>query len=404
MYLNLSWRNIWRNKKRTVIALASVFFAVITAVTTRSMQLGSYAYMIRSTAHFYNGYLQIQHPSYWENRSLDNTFNQDSIDYAALLAVKHIESCAPRLESFALISFGTTTRVGEVVGIDPQMENRATNLASRLVKGAYLTANDQAVLISQGLARMLKVAPGDSIVIYGQAYQGQIAAGLYPVKGIIKYPIRELNNMMLYLPLKAAQNLFLTGNRLTSVAIMIDDNRHLDGVKQALHNILPAHYALLDWKTMLPELHQDIQFDNVSGMIMLAILYVVIAFGVFGTIIMMINERVKEFGILIAVGMKKIRLLLVTFWEILFISFLGALVGMAGAPPVVWYFHLHPIRMSGEAAHTFEMLGIEPIFSFSTDPYIFLNQALIVFLIAFATFIYPIIFIRRLDPSRAIRS
>lgn len=404
MYLNLSWRNIWRNKKRTLIALASVFFAVITAVNTRSMQLGSYSYMIRSTAHFYTGYLQIQQAGYWEERSLENTLQQDRIDYKTLLNIKHVKSCAPRLESFALISFKNTTRVGQVIGINPQMEQQATDLRSRLIQGQYLKADDNAVLISQGLAKMLGASPGDSIVIYGQGYQGQIAAGLLPVKGIIKYPISDMNNTMLYLPLDAAQDLFLTGNCLTSIAIMIDDNRHLDFVEKKIRAILPRHYALLNWKTMLPELHQDIQFDNISGIILLAILYVVIAFGVFGTIIMMINERIKEFGILIAVGMKKIRLLFVTFWEILFISFLGALAGMLSAIPIVWYFHLHPIRLTGEAAKTYDLLGIEPIFSFSTDPYIFLNQAFIVFLIAFATFIYPVIFLKKLKPSQALRS
>ncbi|NOX89044.1 MAG: ABC transporter permease [Calditrichaeota bacterium] len=404
MYLNLSWRNIWRNKKRTIIAVASVFFAVIIAVNTRSMQLGSYSYMIHSSARFYTGYFQIQQKNYWEKRSLENTLLQDSIDYKKLRNANYVKALAPRLESFALISFKNTTRVAQVVGIDPQMENEESGLKERLVKGEYLEPQDYSGLISKGLAQLLGVSIGDSIVLYGQGYHGQIAAALLPVKGIIEYPIRELNNTMFYLPLKAAQDIFLTGNRLTSVAVMIDDNRHLEKAKQALSAVIPPQYTLLDWKTMLPELHQSIQFDNISGMLMLAILYVVIAFGVFGTIIMMINERVKEFGILIAVGMKKVRLLIVTFWEIVFIAFLGAASGLIAAIPIVWYFSLHPIRFTGDVTKTFDALGIEPIFSFSTDPLIFLNQALVVFLIALATFIYPIYFMKRFEASRAIRS
>ncbi len=404
MYLNLSWRNIWRNKKRTLIAVASVFFAVIIAVNTRSMQLGSYAYMIKSTAHFYTGFLQIQQKGFWDNQSLDYTLNADSIDYKAIESVAHVTACAPRLESFALLSYGNTTRVAQVVGIDPIKEQQATGLKARLVKGSYLQPGDQAVLLSEGLAHMLNIAIGDSLVLYGQAYQGQIAAGLLPVKGIIKYPVSDLNNTMAYLPLPVAQQLYLTGNRLTSVAIMIDENRHLDAVKGRLSKILPDHYTLMDWKAMLPDLHESIQFDNVSGKIMLAILYVVIAFGVFGTIIMMMNERKREFGILISVGMKKLRLLFVTFYEILFISFIGAFSGIFGAIPIVWYFSLHPIRMSGQAAQVYDMLGIEPIFCFSTDPYIFLNQALVVFLIALVTFAYPVFFLKRLEPGEAIRS
>ncbi len=404
MYINLSWRNIWRNKKRTLIAVASVFFAVIIAVSTRSMQLGSYAYMIKSTAHFYTGFLQIQQKGYWDNQSLDYTMDADSINYQTVASVAHVTAVAPRLESFALLSYGKTTRVGQVIGIDPIKENRATNLKSRLVKGRYLNPEDRAVLISQGLAKMLNISVGDSLILYGQAYQGQIAAGLLPVQGIVKYPVSELNNTMVYLPLPVAQELYLTGNRLTSLAVMIDAERHLDFVKSHLTAVIPPHYTVLDWKAMLPDLHESIQFDNVSGKIMLAILYVVIAFGVFGTIIMMMNERKREFGILISIGMKKIRLIFVTFYEILFISFIGALSGILGAIPIVWYFSLHPIHMSGPAAQVYDMLGIEPIFCFSTNPYIFLNQALVVFIIALVTFAYPLFFLRRLQPSTAIRS
>ncbi len=404
MYINLSWRNIWRNKRRTLIAVASIFFAVITAVNTRSMQLGSYSYMIRSSARYYNGYMQIQHVDYWDKRSLENSIWQDSLNLEALAKLPHITNVAPRLESFALISYGNTTRVGQVIGIDPQLENGVTELEKRLIKGAYLQSDDYAVLISAGLAQMLNVSLGDSIILYGQGYHGQIAAAALPVKGIVKYPIRQLNNTMLFLPLNAAQDIFLTGPRLTAVAIMLEDNRHLEQASAVIQKQLPPYYVVRDWRTMLHELHQSIQLDNVSGMIMLAILYVVIAFGVFGTIIMMINERVKEFGILIAVGMKKIRLLRVLFLEIGFISFLGALSGMLGSIPVVWYFSQHPIRFTGEAVKTFEAMGIEPIFYFSTDPLIFFNQGIVVFFIALATFVYPVFFLKRLQPSNALRT
>ena len=404
MYLSLSWRNIWRNKRRTIIALASVFFAVVTAITTRSMQLGSYAYMIHSTAKFYNGYLQIQNKLYWEKRSLENSIDTDSLDLDQLSNLPHVAGVAPRLEAYTLLSFGTTTRVGQVIGIDPQREEQTTELSRRVVAGAYLNEDDYAALISKGLAKMLGLSVGDSLVLYGQAYHGQIAAALLPVKGIIEYPIRELNNSMVYLPLKAAQEIFLMPNRITSVAVMLVDNRHLIAAQERIARVIPEHYRVIDWQTMLPELHQSIQFDNISGLIMLAILYVVIAFGVFGTIVMMINERVREFGILIAVGMKKIRLMIVMFWEIIFISAFGALCGIAGSIPIVYYFSRNPIRITGEAARSFDALGLEPVFNFSTDPTIFLNQSLVVFLIALATFAYPIFFLKKLEPDKALRS
>jgi ABC-type antimicrobial peptide transport system permease subunit len=136
---------------------------------------------------------------------------------------------------------------------------------------------------------------------------------------------------------------------------------------------------------------------------MITILYIVIAFGVFGTVMMMVSERLREFGILISVGMKKIRLILISFIETVWVSFLGVIVGIAGSIPIIYYLHHNPLKISGEGAQVFDSLGIEPVMMFSTDFFIFFYQALVVLVIALATAVYPVLFIRSLQPAEAIR-
>ena len=153
---------------------------------------------------------------------------------------------------------------------------------------------------------------------------------------------------------------------------------------------------------MMPDLVQNIELDNASGIIMLIILYIVIAFGVFGTVMMMTSERVKEFGILISVGMKKLKLIWVTTIETIFISFLGVVFGFLGSIPLIYYLHYNPIYFTGEAAKAYETLGIEPIMNFSTDPGIFFSQSLVVLIIALTTALYPLFFVSRLKPVKAI--
>ncbi|HDK35928.1 MAG TPA: ABC transporter permease, partial [Bacteroidetes bacterium] len=111
MYLLLSWRNLWRNKKRTLIAAASVFFAVILAIIMRSMQNGSYTYMIRSSVKFYTGYLQVQGKGYWENRSLNKSIIIPEKQQKEILKIPHISSVVPRLEAFSLVSSNKVTKV-----------------------------------------------------------------------------------------------------------------------------------------------------------------------------------------------------------------------------------------------------------------------------------------------------
>ena len=168
MYLSLSWRNIWRNKKRTLIAAASVFFAVLTAIVMRSAQTGSYAYMIHSSAKLYSGYLQIQGKGYWENRSMDRSIILSDKDYQFIHSTPHVTSATPRLEGFALVSNDSATKVAQVIGTNPELENKMTNLKDKLVKGSFLDDQSQGALVAEGLANMLKLQIGDSLVLYGQ--------------------------------------------------------------------------------------------------------------------------------------------------------------------------------------------------------------------------------------------
>ncbi|MGD9899070.1 MAG: ABC transporter permease [Calditrichaceae bacterium] len=402
MYFLLSWRNLWRNKKRTIIVGASIFFAVILAVFMRSGQLGSYSYMIHSSAKLFTGYLQIQGKDYWDNRSLDYSIAIDDHQMAKIDSLRHVTSATPRLESFALISYKKLTKVSQVIGIDPDSENRMNNLSARVIDGQYLENGDKAILIAEGLAKMLKVTIGDSIVIYGQGYHGQIAAARLPVKGIVKLPFAEMNNAMVYLSLQNAQDVYSAFGRITSLSVMINDISNLDKILTEVNEIFGSDYTVMTWNEMMPELEQSIQMDNISGIIMLAILYIVIAFGVFGTVMMMTTERTREFGILISVGMKKSRLIAVTTIESIMISFLGVIVGFIGSVPVIYYFYYNPIRLTGEMARAYETLGIEAIMAFSVDPGIFLGQSVVVLIIALTTAMYPFLFINRLMPVEAI--
>lgn len=403
MYFSLSWRNIWRNKKRTVIVAASVFFAVILAALMRSAQLGSYGYMIDSSAKLFTGYLQIQGEEYWDKRSLDESIIIHPDTLQAISRIDYVTHLSPRLEAFALISHEVTTKVSQVIGIDPVLEDEITHTRDKLVKGEYLSSESRGMLIGSGLAEMLKAEIGDSLVVYGQGYHGQLAAAIVPIQGIIKLPFKAMNNAMVLLPLPLAQQIFSCEQRITSLPILVDDVRHLDRVREAARDYLAAGQRIMLWNELMPDLEQSIEVDNVSGILMLAILYIVIAFGVFGTVMMMVSERAKEFAILISVGMRRRRLLLVLGIETFFVSFIGVVVGILFSIPIIAYLVKNPINLTGEMAELYEQLSIEPILAFSGHPWIFISQALVVMVIVIVTISYPVLFVRRLDPAKTIR-
>jgi lipoprotein-releasing system permease protein len=403
-YLRLAWRNLWRNKKRTIIAASSVFFAVLLALVMRSMQKGSYDFMIDSSVRFSTGYIQVHGKGYWDKRSLDKSMELDPAVTSKLKNITDITLTVPRLETFTLVSHGNVTKVSPILGISPDKEKRMQKLNQKLVAGKYLTDSSKGLLIGKGLAELLKVGVGDSVVLYGQGYHGITAAAQAPVEGILKLPIPEQNNSLIFTNLSYAQWLYSADGRITSLSIMMEKTNDLNKVKSEVSRLFDDKYEVMTWEEMTPELVQSIEVDNAGGIIMLAILYIVIGFGIYGTIMMMTAERTKEFGILIAVGMKKTKLIIVTTFETIFISFIGVAAGIFASYPLLLYLYYHPIRLTGDLADLMLGFGLEPIMPFSIAPGIFIAQFWTVLFIALLSAWYPFRFILKLKAVEAIRN
>lgn len=404
MYFKLAWRNIWRNKRRTFLTAASIMFAVFFAIVMSAMQFGSYNRMVENVVQFYSGYAQIHHPQYWEEKSLDYSYPYTQTINDLSNEIPEVTNIVPRLESFALASFGKLTRGSLVVGIDPEKEQSLTGIKDKINDGDYLAADDTSALITEGLAHHLKVGVGDTLVLISQGYHGVNAAGLFPIKGIVKFPSPDLNSRLVLMPLKTAQWFYGADSLVTSSALVIDKAKSLDVVMQQLESKLDTSvYSLMSWKEMMPELVQQIELDRTGGLIMLFILYVIIGFGIFGTILMMAAERSYEFGVLMAIGLKRAQLTFVIWIEVIMLAMLGVVMGIVMSLPVVYYFKYNPIRFTGDYAKAFESFGIEPIIPFATDFFIFTQQAWIVFVITSLIAIYPLWKIYHLRPIKAMR-
>ncbi|WP_337867083.1 FtsX-like permease family protein [Ignavibacterium sp.] len=402
-YIKLAWRNLWRNKKRTLIAASSVFFAVILSLIMRSMQKGYYDYMIDSSVRLYTGHIQIHGKDFWEKRSLEESMIFDESTINKIKQNKSISNIIPRLETYSLISFGKVSRVVQVTGIEPDLENEVTKLKGKIVEGNYLGENSNGILIAEGLAKLLNANVGDSVILYGQGYHGITAAAIVPVVGIVRFTIPEQNKTFTYLSLNFAQEHFSAYDRITSLSILLKDATEIESVKSFLKNLFDDTHEIMDWTELSPELVQSIQIDNASGIIMLGILYVVIAFGIFGTIVMMTAERVKEFGILVSIGMKKWKLAVVTTLETIFISFIGVAAGVLASIPILLYLVDHPIPLTGETAEAILEWGFDPIIPFAFYSGMYFAQIWTVLAIAVLSAFYPFNFIRKLKPSAALR-
>jgi ABC-type lipoprotein release transport system permease subunit len=443
----LAWRNLWRNRKRTLITAASVFFAVFFALLMRSFQLGAYNRMFKNIIESYTGYLQIQNTKYFDDPVLDNAFKVDTALFKKIKSDPNVTDIVPRLESFALAAAGSRTQGVMVMGVDPEREDNVSEIRNRLVRfkltkeaieklksenipartkklldvfsnesyssvgrlmldlgistedsaemlpvirkdasfgNGYLTESEpESVVIGTGLSNYLKAEVGDSVVLIGQGYHGTSAAGIYVVKGIVKLPAPDIDNRIVYLPINTARYLYAAPGMATSAVISVknNDDKAVKETGERIGKLVKDHLTIRTWHELNALLINQMEADNRSGIILIAILYLVIAFGVFGTVLMMLAERRKEFGMLVSIGMQKKKLAKTVSMELLFIGFLGVLAGVIASLPIVYYGNFHPIRFKGAVAKMYEDYGFDPVMPTLLPNKYYLWQIVVVLLI-----------------------
>ncbi|CAM3729782.1 ABC transporter permease [Aquirufa aurantiipilula] len=401
--VQLAWKNLWRNANRTMITMAAIFFAVLLSILMSSLKTGIFDNLIKDMVGYYSGYIQVHQAGYWEEQLLDNCFEENSEIQRKIRSHSQVREISPRLESFALASTGELSKGCLVLGINPVQEQSITHLSEKIVKGRYLSSNDLGILVSEGLLKRLKSYVGDTLVLFGQGYHGSTAAGKYPIQGVIQLGSPELNDKTIVMPLALTQDLYSATNMITSYVLSLQDTDDLMAIQSSLEKKLGKAYEVMTWQEMMPDIKQHIETDSANMKYVQAFLYLLISFGIFGTLLIMMAERRYELGMLVAIGMKKSKLSLLLLFESLFTVIVACILGILASIPVVYYLHKYPIRIYGEGAKAYERFGFEAVFPTSTDYHHFVNQGIAVLLIGLILSMYPVIKIIHLNPVDSMK-
>jgi len=402
--LKLAWRNIWRNKGRSIITIAATMFCVIFAVVLRSFQVGVWEHMVDDIVANNFGYLQIHQKGFWGEQSLDLSMDEAALPMDQWAEVDGVRSVVRRLESFSLVSTEQSNRGSLVLGIEPENELPGLQLQDQIIEGQVFAPGSDQVVVSEGLAEFLKVSVGDSLMFLSQGYRGASAYGQFMVSGIAKISNPELNKQLVLMPLQTAQWMYNGMGLLTTAVVDLEPGADHKEVKAQLLPLMGEELELLEWEELFPELIQTIEADMAGGQIFITILYFIISFVLLGTVIMMVSEREREFGILVSIGMRKTRLAFVTVLENLMLTLGGAFVGMALVKPVQFYFKYNPIDLSGQMKEAIEQFDFEPKLYTTTSFIINLNHGAIVFVIGVLVSLYAVWKIMKLEPVKSMRA
>lgn len=406
MILKIAWRNIYRNKKRSLITITSIFAALFLIILMRALQFGFYDKLIETVVESYAGYVEVHADGFWDNQNLDNSMEVDQRLINDIKSVEGVDNIVQRLQTFSLISMGNKTKGGVINGINISDEQKITDWNKKMISGTFKIEKNE-IIIGKGIAEYFDIKENDTLILYGQGYRGMMAAGKYPVKGVIDLKNPDLNKLGVFMNIETARN-YVSSDEI-STHIIVDKKQYYDEEKIAndLTQVLSKDYEIMTWKETLPEIEQTITADNAGGLIMAFILYIIVVFGMFGTVLMMTEERTYEFGVLISLGMSRARLFGIIFIETIILSMIGVFIAIIITYPITFYYNLNPIDMAtlmGEGAdQMMEEMGFSPIAPMSIEWDIPLTHALVIFISSLLISIYPAIKISKLNPVKSMK-
>ena len=251
--LQLAWRNLWRNPRRTWLTASAIAFITMLIVFLNSLQLGSYDLMVDSSLRIFTGHMQVQREGYVDKRQIRKSI-PDARGLAQRLranpALAHV-GIAVRAQGFALASSGTRSYGVQVVGTEPFEEGRVSTLPHLIKSGRYLSGLDaQEVVLGTALARNLNVKVGDELTLLGSGMDGSVAATALPVVGLFESGMIELDRQFAEIPLVTFQQVFGMGQDAHVIALLAPDLKQLPALQLVVTPLLPPQSSLvvLDWE------------------------------------------------------------------------------------------------------------------------------------------------------------
>ena len=348
MLLTLAFRNLWRNRRRTLLTLSAMVVSAALLILALGVFSGMFKDMLASATEQYYGHLVIAHPEYHLRRDLFAHLPVDILDQPAIKRELAITGKSPRLRSFGLLSRPETSQPIELLGIIPELEQQVTSLQHQLTAGHYPAAEERnGALIGQGLARKMKVQPGDELVFVTQAADGSIGNDLLIVSGIFATGDSRHDNNLVLAPLPWLQQVLVLPGRIHEVAMVVADPMTAAQVADRLTPHLPENIEVLDWGDLLPEMREVIAAYDVSRMIIVTILYLATGLGILNTFFMSVMERTREFGILMAQGMRPWTIRGLVLLETLLLGIIALAIGLFCGAVMTLYMQKIGIDLSG---------------------------------------------------------
>lgn len=327
MNLILAWRNIWRNKVRSLLIMASVALGLFAGIFVLALYEGMLNARIRTVIDMEVAHLQIHHPRFKED--YDPAFllgDKDStrVKLSTVSAIRHV---AWRSITQGMLATATGSAGVQILGVTPSEENNVSRLGDKLVEGVTLDASKRsALLVGRKLADKMKLKLGSKVVLTFTDRDQNITAGAFRVAGIYKTDNTPLDELQVYVNHATLNEYLAIGAGGHEVAIILNSDKAIEPVKQELKRLFPGE-DIRTWKEISPETDYMVTSVDQFSYIIIVIIMIALAFGIINTMLMAVLERTREIGMLTALGMNRPRVFRLIVTETVLLTLVGVPIG-----------------------------------------------------------------------------
>ncbi len=396
----ISWRNVWRNKRRSIVTIAAMCLALFVMILYSSLAAGMLDGLERNILDLEMGDMQIFHKDFQDDPSLFSRIE----DPGALLSKldKAGYGASPRLIGAGLAA-GEDTSAGVMLrGVDVQRDKKVSLVYQSLQKGEWLDpADHQGVVLGKRLAQTLNVKLGDEIVVLSQGADGSTANEIYKVSGILKSIADVVDRTGVYMTGEAFRELLVMPEGAHQLIVRKIPGQDLDTAAAAVREIAPG-LDVKTWKELLPTLSSMLDSHRGTLYVMFLIVYIAIGIVILNAMLMAVFERIREFGVLKALGMGPGRVFRLIFLESLIQTGMAVAIATTLSLPGLWYLVNKGIDMGSIGGMAVHGMAFDPIVYGGVNANVFLGPIITLLIIVLLAIMYPAIKAALIRPVEAI--
>ncbi len=403
MLFSISWRNVWRNKLRSSVIIIAIALGICAGIFSTAFYKGMADQRIEKAIKTEISHIQIHKHTFRQANDITRYMTDVSSLTEKISQVDQVRGASGRIIIYSLVSSAETAAGVKILGIKPEKEQKVTNLHTKLVDGHYFNEDKRnAIVVGRKLTEKLQVKMGSKVVLSLQDIDNNLVYGAFRIVGIFDTANSGFDESNVFVKYEDLQRLMnLPENTAHEIAVLTEENEVVDQVKNRMDEIT-GDLEILSWTELSPEMNYLTEAMDLYMYIFIVIILFALLFGIINTMLMVVLERVKEIGMLMAIGMNRLRVFTMIVLESIFLSLTGGVLGVLFGAAVSVYFQTHRIDLS-MWGQVYQDLGYDPYVYTSLEFSLLVNVTLLIIVTGIIAALYPAYKALQNDPAEALR-